>query len=124
MSVPANQHLEQARRNLAHAERLLDEHSDDPTDVQWAVTAAFYCAVHCLQAHIIRQGRNPQNHMKRAEAIADPAMRVPLSVQLAYELLKQRSEGARYRLAEFDSEIVRRRVIGHYLATITTFVGL
>jgi hypothetical protein len=124
MTIGADRHLEQSRRNLRHAERLLDEHGDDPTAVQWSVTAAFYCAVHCLQAHLVRQGFDPRNHMKRAEAIADPATGVPLPVQFAYELLKQRSEGARYRLAEFDAEMVRRRILGHYLAMITAFVGM
>ena len=124
MSIPPNRHLEQARRNLAHAEQLLAEHGDDPTAVQWAVTAAFYCAVHCLQAHLIRQGYDPQTHMKRGEAIADPNTGVPPAVQIAYELLKQRSEKARYRLAEFDGEIVRRRILGYYLQAVTSFVEM
>jgi hypothetical protein len=33
-------------------------------------------------------------------------------------------EKARYRLAEFASEIVRLRILGHYLKTVTSFVGL
>ena len=88
------------------------------------MTAAFYCAVHCLQAHLIRRGSDPQNHRRRAEAIADPTMHIPLPVQFAYELLKQRSEGARYRLAEYDAQIVRQRILDHYLVMITSFVGL
>ena len=92
--------------------------------MQWAVTAAFYCAVHCLQAHLVRQGYDPRTHMKRAEAIADPNTGGPPTVQIAYELLKQRSEKARYRLAELDGAIVQRRILGHYLAIVTAFVGL
>jgi hypothetical protein len=88
------------------------------------VTAAFYCAVHCLQAYLIRQRYDPQTHMKRGEAIADPQTGVPAPVQIAYELLKQRSEKARYRLAEFDGEIVRRRILGYYLQSVTSFVGM
>lgn len=124
MSISPDRHLGQARRNLAHAEQLLTEHGNDPTAVQWAVTAAFYCAVHCIQAHLIRQGYDPQTHMRRAEAIADPNTGVPPTVQIAYELLKQRSEKARYRLAEFDGDIVRRRVLGYYLQIVTSFSGL
>jgi HEPN domain-containing protein len=124
MSIPPDRHLEQARRNLAHAEQLLTEHGDDPTAVQWTVTAAFYCAVHCIQAHLIKQGYDPQTHVKRAEAIADPNVGVPPAVQTSYELLKQRSEKAHYRLAEFDGEIVRRRILGHYLKVVTAFVGM
>jgi hypothetical protein len=48
MTDPADRHLEQARRNLALAELLLREHGDDATAVQWTVTAAFYCSIHCL----------------------------------------------------------------------------
>lgn len=99
MIIPAaDGHLDQARRNLAHAEYLLRDHAADPTCVQWAVTAAFYCAVHCLQAHVLRAGADPRTHVRRAELIADPAFLVPTDVQ--------------------------QRIIGHHLANVTAFVGL
>lgn len=99
MTIPAaDGHLDQARRNLAHAEYLLRDHAADPTCVQWAVTAAFYCAVHCLQAHVLRAGADPRTHVRRAELIADPAFLVPTDVQ--------------------------QRIIGHHLANVTAFVGL
>lgn len=103
---------------------MLDEHGDDPTYVQWAVAATFYCAVHCIQAHLLRHGQNPQSHIARGQLIADPRYGVPGDVQSAYDLLEQRSRAARYELARFDAAIVRRRLIGHYLAKITAFVGL
>jgi hypothetical protein len=49
---------------------------------------------------------------------------VPIDVQTAYELLSQRSRAARHDLATFDPAIVQRRLIGHYLARITTFASL
>jgi len=49
----ADDHLDQARRNLAFAERLASAPGSDATDLQWAVIAAFYGAVHCMQAHLI-----------------------------------------------------------------------
>lgn len=124
MIVSPSEHLEQARRNLAHAGFLLRDHASEPTCVQWAVTAAFYCAVHCIQAHLIRHHKDPRTHVSRADLIADPAYGVPRDVQAAYEWLKQRSEAARYRLAEFGPTWVQRRVLGERLERVTQFVGL
>jgi hypothetical protein len=123
MATP-DEHLDQARRNRAAAEQMLQEHGDDPTYVQWAVAVTFYCAVHCIQAHLQSPGQNPQSHIARGQLIADPRYGVPSDVQSAYDLLEQRSRAARYELARFDAEIVGRRLIGHYLAKITAFVGL
>jgi hypothetical protein len=123
MATP-DDHFEQARQNRALAEYLLRRHGTDPTYVQWAVTATFYCAVHCMQAHLMRFGENPRNHTVRGLLIADPRYGVPSDVQSAYDLLYQRSRAARYDLAVFDPEIVQRRLIGHYLERITAFVGL
>jgi len=120
----ADDHLDQARRNLAVAKHLLGEHRSDTTFVQWAVTAIFYCAVHCMQAHLMRHGKGPRTHEARGRPIADPRYGVPIEVQTAYELLSQRSPAARYELATFDPVIVRQRLIGHYLARVTTFVRL
>lgn len=124
MTATPDDHLEQARRNREIAEHLLREHGADATYVQWAVTAIFYCAVHCIQAHLMRYGRAPRTHESRGRLIADPRYGVPLDVQTAYELLSQRSRAARYDLATFDPTIVRQRLVGHYLARITAFVGL
>ena len=124
MSPTPDDHLGQARRNLALAEYLLREHAADPTYVQWAVTAIFYCAVHCMQAHVMQQGQRPRTHEARGRLIANPAYGVPLDVQTAYELLSQRSRAARYDLATFDPTIVQQRLVRHYLARITSFVGL
>jgi len=124
VSPTPDDHLEQARHNLRLAEYLLREHGVDTTFVQWAVAAIFYCAVHCIQAHLIRSGRSPRTHEARGRLIADPQYGVPIDVQTAYELLSQRSRAARYDLATFDAEIVQRRLIDHYLARITAFVGL
>ena len=124
MSPTPDDHLNQARRNLDLAEYLLRAHGADTTFVPWAVTAVFYCAVHCIQAHLLRNGRSPRTHQMRGSLIADPRYGVPMDVQTAYELLSQRSRAARYALAHFDPAIVKRRLIDHYLAKITTYAGL
>ena len=124
MTANSSDHLNQARQNLLLAEYLLREHAANPTYVQWAVTAIFYCAVHCMQAHLVQHGRSPRTHEARGRLIADPRYGVPIDVQTAYELLSQRSRAARYDLAMFDPAIVQQRLIGHYLTRITAFVGL
>jgi hypothetical protein len=73
---------------------------------------------------LLRHGRSPRTHEARGRLIANPMFGVPVDVQTAYELLSQRSRAARYDLATFDASIVRQRLIGHYLARITSFVGL
>lgn len=124
MTISPDRHLDQARRNLAHAQFLLADHADDPTVVQWAVTATFYCAVHCVQSYLVRRGRKPSSHVERAFVLADHALGVPPDVQDAYRFLKHRSEAARYRLVAFDPAFVERRLIGDSLASIARFVNL
>lgn len=123
MATP-EQHLEQAGANRSHAEYLLEHASADPTAMQWAVTAAFYCAVHCMQAHLARNGVTPRSHAQRENLLADPRYGVPNDVFRAYGHLRWRSEGVRYYLRRVTSERVRTEVLDTLLAKITAFVGL
>ena len=123
MSV-ADDHLDQARRNRDLAEELLAHPSANATHVQWAVTAAFYCALHCIQGYLIPRGRDPQSHVARGHEIADPANGVPMDVQRAYVRLEQLSKKARYRLGAFAPSFVRQRVLDDHLRKVTAFVGL
>ena len=102
----ADDHLDQARRNLAFAYHLVLEPSPDVTDVQWAVITEFYCAVHCMQAHLVDLGHDPANHAERGALIGRPMSQVPVDVRRSYFWLKQRSESARYRLGTFEQEFV------------------
>ena len=80
---PSSQgHFDQARRNRDLAEELLAHPTADPTHVQWAVTAAFYCALRCVQGYPADLGRDPQSHAARGKEIADPTNQVPMDVQL------------------------------------------
>jgi hypothetical protein len=124
VSQVADRHFEQARQNRDFAEELLAGGGKSPTHVQWAVVAAFYCAVHCMQGYLIDQGRDPRSHMARGNEIADPSNHVPLPVQRDYEALKQFSERARYRLAAFAPAYVRATILDKRLKSITDFVGL
>jgi len=121
---PRDAHLEQARANRDFAEQLLQDRPSDPVSLQWAVTAAFYCALHCLQAHLLARGMNPRTHMARDRLLAGAASGVPDDVYAAYEALKQRSEGARYRMWGLTADRVREDILDGYLAKVTEFVGL
>lgn len=122
---PASEgHFEQARRNRDLAEELLAHPTGDPTHVQWAVAAAFYAALHCMQGYLLNRGRDPQSHAARGNEIANPMNLVPIDVQVAYVALEQLSKKARYRLGTFAPIFVRRRVLDDRLMAITDFVGL
>jgi len=88
------------------------------------VTAAFYCALHCVQGYLLTRGRDPQSHATRGREIADPVNQMPMDVQRAYVALEQLSKRARYRLGVFDPAFVERRVLDKRLRLITDFVGL
>ncbi len=88
------------------------------------MTAAFYCAVHCLQAHLVRRGVSPRSHAQRQAYLADPQYGVPHDVYNAYNKLKRRSGGARYLLWRFTATTVRQEILDRYLAQVTRFVGL
>jgi hypothetical protein len=116
--------LEQARRNRDLASDLLATRVGDPTARQWIVTLAFYCALHCLEAHLDTHGRHCFTHSTRNRTLAQPAIGVPPDVFVAYRQLQIWSEGARYSLQEFDETRIRTQVIGGYLARVTRFINI
>jgi hypothetical protein len=124
VSAAADRHFEQARQNRDLAQELLRDHDTSPTYVQWAVTVAFYCAVHAIQGYLVDLGRDPKTHATREAEIADPVNGVPTDVYRAYMALKQLSEKARHRCGLFDPAWVQRPVIDGRLKTITDFVSL
>jgi len=98
--------------------------SSDPIALQWMVTAAFYCAVHCLSAHLEQRGISVRRHIDRDAALADPRNGVPLNVYDAYRKLKRRSEGGRYLCWRFTAQDVRNTVLDALLADVAAFVQL
>ena len=119
---PADDHLTQARWNLAVMRHLV-ENADNigPGAVQWAITAACYAALHALEAHLIRAGLTSSSHNDRARKLSQAG--VPYEVVDSYKLLQQWSEQARYLLAEFDVEFVRTQM-NDELGVVLSFVGL
>ena len=118
-----DRHFDQARQNRALAEHLLASYATDPTALQWAVTMAFYAALHCLTGYLAQRGVQVYNHQTRDAAIADLRSGVPQDVYDAYIRLKSRSTGARYLLQTFSAAQVRDPILDTYLARITSFVG-
>lgn len=103
---------------------MLATYPHDPVALQWAVTAAFYAALHCLTGYLAQRGIQVANHQQREAAIAHPRNGVPLHVYDAYVRLKRRSTGARYLLQTFTPAQVRSPILDVYLARVTAFVNL
>lgn len=105
-----DQHFDQARQNRDVAEHLLATYPNDPVSMQWAVTAAFYAALHCMTGYLVQQGVQVFNHQARDAALANLSNRgaIPFPVYDAYVRLKSRSTGARYDLWTFSERQVRR----------------
>ena len=118
------QHLEQARGNREHARFLVGTHPTDRYALQWAVTAAFYAAVHGVEAHLASMGQHSTDHLDRERRMRAPANRVPPAVYRAYNRLKNRSQGARYHLWTFTADEVERTIIDRDLAVVARFAGL
>jgi hypothetical protein len=124
VTVPnVRNHLIQATANRDHAEWLLAARSGDPIALQWAVTAAFYSALHGVTAYLMSRGVRVSDHASRARALAHPASGVPLAVHDAYRLLERRSRQGRYMLRRFTWRQVRD-LLDQELAVVATFVGM
>jgi hypothetical protein len=113
-----SEHLEQARKNLAHAERLLREWGADETAVQWAVTATFYSAVHLIDAYLADFGVHPRNHEHRALLLQT----APDDLYVAYRSLYDASRQARYDVRRFRPDQVGLLISGH-VSTIADALG-
>lgn len=119
----ADLHRQQARANLAVAQLLLthDDAAPNPAAVQWAVTAAFYCAVQCMESHFARFNQHPRSHADRYDLMSQAG--VPDEVYDAYEQLHTWSNNGRYYLRAFTRSFVDREVLPR-LARVTNFVSL
>jgi hypothetical protein len=117
-------HRRQARVNLEHVEHLVRTLPHDPGAMQWAVTAAFYCAVHCIEWHLAGYWVHSRDHDDRLAAMRDSQYGVPAGVLDAYLALKRRSERARYQCEVSTATEVQDVVMEQLLATITRWARL
>ncbi len=116
-------HLQQARDNRNFGRILVLEKSEDPIALQWAAIAAFYSAVHCMEAHFAGFNLTHQSHQARLVSMADPQYGVSGTAYLAYHRLLRASMAARYYLYRPPLREVRE-LFDNYLLRITAFVGL
>ena len=69
MKPLAQQHLERARRNFAAYQRL----RDGGADLDWAIVALFYTALHLVQAYFVESATSgfdiPRDHEQRRDRI-------------------------------------------------------
>ena len=117
-------HRDKAQRNRDFAEQLLQFNATNPTFLEWAVTAAFYCSVHCIEAYLATFGLHSGTHVQRETFMAQPAYGVPDDVFAAHRQLKEWSIQSRYRMRHFSEAVVRQTVLGRFLPVVTRFVGL
>ena len=114
-------HVAQARRNLATIDHLLTSDADGAR--QWAVIAAFYCGLHCVEAHFADDGQHQSNHRQRQEAMAAAGDRIPVNVFAAYALLEHRANAARYGMQLYSRDEVDR-IVREYLTPLRRLAGL
>jgi uncharacterized protein (UPF0332 family) len=107
-------HIDQANRNRAHAMRLLNEWGSDRAALEWAVTAAFYSAVHCIEAFLAEFGIHSNDHRDRAFHIRG----APDDLYIAYSSLYDASRRTRYRMACPPREQIETIYLGVYLDAI------
>ncbi len=114
-------HLQQARANRDFAHQLVaqDARLSSPVAVQWAVTVAFYAALHSIEAHFATLEVHSQSHWDRTQNLRDYP--VPDQVHAAYMMLKEYSEQGRYRLRTFSAPFVTETVLNRYLARVLQF---
>ncbi len=98
MEPRTREHLARARRNRDVARSLLGPDGQrlvSPAPLEWAVVAAFYAAVHYVNAYLWEQQRyEPPDHARRDRAVATAA---PLrSAASAYLRLRIMAQHARY----------------------------
>lgn len=110
MPTPA-EHLDQAHRNRALLLQLLESQVADATSRQWTVTIAFYCAVHCLEAHITAMGLASRDHVSRERMLMIGPAQIPASQYVRYRFVKQMSINARYRLSSFSDRYIQREIL-------------
>ena len=120
-------HLKEARSNRALALDLVLHHPNDPAAVKWAVTVAFYAAMHCMQAHLVDRldyRDLPRTHKQRWEVMQWSQADIPFHILSLYRTLREWSEQGRYNGRTFTTDDVHADVFGKLLEPIAEFVGL
>jgi HEPN domain-containing protein len=84
-----------ATRNRQFAERMLARTNPAPPDLEWAAVAAFYAAVHLVNAYLFELlGLSPSTHEERGGMLARVSDLRRVSAE--YEMLRVVAGNARY----------------------------
>jgi hypothetical protein len=118
-----DEHLQQARDNRRLANALLNLHASDLGATTWAVTLAFYAAVHCIEACFARRGEHSGDHGGRESLMVQARFGIPERVFTTYRLLEEWSRNGRYKHQTYSAEFVRSRALPA-LKRITDFSNL
>jgi uncharacterized protein (UPF0332 family) len=130
MQQATRQHLDRAARNQAVAEALADAPTSlglRPPPFDWAVVAAFYAAVHYVNAYLWeRYGVEPRTHAERARVVAtDPNLK---QIFVYYDHLSDLGFHARYtrtfRVSRADVQHALHTDLERVARAILTLLGV
>jgi hypothetical protein len=109
-------HLAQLRHNLAF---LRSFYAPDTPYPDWAVTVAFYAAVHAVEAWLAQRGLHSHSHRERGIYLRQflPHLWHP------YRRLELASRNARYE-GVHPSPTLLRQLIDHDLPTLLSALGI
>jgi hypothetical protein len=111
-------HLAQAQvnRDLASSLFRLGLQNGNQAYLDWAVTIVFYSALHLIEAKLAVHNLHPQNHGERSRML--DATNADADMVLAYDILRDLSEQARYNARNFQAVEVDNIVFGIYLPRV------
>lgn len=113
------QHVYQAERNeyfLASFDPATTQHGD------WAITIAFYTALHMLDAYLATRQVHPDSHFERiGKLLADPKLQ---SLRVGYLRLYKESRSARYDCRPVLPDRAAKIIQGVYAAPRGHLLGL
>lgn len=111
-------HLKQATANKAFADSLIQRAraSRNQTEIDWAVIAGFYSALHLIEAMLADHDIHPKDHKQRADALDQ--LKVDEALSRPYEILQDYSEQARYGMRHFELEFVENGILTYYLGRV------
>ena len=100
------EYLQQAEHN----EKFFHSFDIEKTEFRdWAVIAAFYAAVHWINAYLLTQGYEPKHHTARDNAIRRYS--VTRKIAWEYSELKSHSFSARYKAHRFSAKQIKEDVV-------------
>lgn len=121
MEERTQKHLSTARANQDYSLTIFHDDDASATELNWAAVAAFYAAMHAVNAYLWELARlEPVNHRDRRDIIEQWPTLGPL--RAAYAALFDQSVTARYKP---DSKVTRSRLntlVNRHLTRVLTTI--